>query len=553
MKHWSGLVVSINIESLELHIDSGVLMMNRRNRRFGWILVSLLLAVSTTLRAQAPAAQPARENSGIPEDAQYACPMETHPDQENPDERGTYFAAAPGQCPRCGMKLKPLDELEWVEARKAAGGAEVAYTCPDHQHVFSTTKGQCPKCDKDLKPFKVMYTCPNPSHAHMVATSKGRCQVCGRRLAPFRGIWLDEDMASANVPPTTQPAADAPYRCPLHPLVHSQQAGRCTICAMELTPGGKAPGKDHTAHPQALRIPEGAKYVCPMKECETFSKSEGECPVCGMDLKPIDEVNWARELSQATQPAADEGEEGATLRIPPGSKYVCPMQECETFSPEAGKCPVCGMNLKPIESVEWAHALAAQTTRPAGETAAYVCPMHPQVKADSPGTCSICAMQLVRADQHAEPREAPEQIQQQINHITEHYLALQRLLASDNTSEIPKHALGVASAGEELLKSLNKTEMRYKDEARRSIEELRSAALKMDGDEITADRVHFVDLSSALVSLLEHLRPDRDRWPDLYVFHCPMSKGDWIQTSKETRNPYYGFQMLNCGELKAAK
>jgi Cu(I)/Ag(I) efflux system membrane fusion protein len=162
-------------------------------------------------------------------------------------------------------------------------------------------------------------------------------------------------------------------------------------------------------------------------------------------------------------------------------------------------------------------------------------------------------MQLVRIDQHTEPREAPEQVQRQLNHITEHYLALQRLLASDNTDEIAKHALGIASAGEELLKSLSRAELSHENQIRKAVEQIRSSALKINGNQITDDRVHFVDLSSSLVSLLEHLRPDRDRWPHLYVFHCPMSKGDWIQTVREIRNPYYGFQMLKCGELQATK
>lgn len=530
-------------------------MIDMRHFVLGILAAGMMLACTPMAFAQEATTKPASNVAGAPEDAKYACPMEKHPDQDDPDEQGAFFASESGECPWCGMKLKPIDELPWARARMAAGGAEVAYTCPDHQHVFSGSSGTCPRCDKELKPFKVMYSCPNPKHAHMVATSKGRCEVCGRRLAPFRGIWLGEDMAAANVPPATQPAVDASYRCPLHPLVHSKQAGRCTICAMELTAGGEAPLADHADHAHGLRVPEGAMYVCPMKECEVFSNKEGECPVCGMDLKPIAEVDWARELSQATQSAADDGkaEDVDVLRIPPGSKYVCPMKECEVFSAEEGECPVCGMDLKPIDKVDWARDLRAAATRPAGDEAAYVCPMHPRVEAASPGTCPVCAMQLVRADQYNKPREAPERVQQQLNHIAEHYLSLQRLLASDNTHEVAKNALGIASASQELLNSLAGADLDHEEQVRTAVEQLRSAALTVNGNQIMEDRVHFVDLSASLVRLLEYLRPDKERWPHLYVFHCPMSKGDWVQTGKETRNPYYGFQMLKCGELKATK
>ena len=32
-----------------------------------------------------------------------------------------------------------------------------------------------------------------------------------------------------------------------------------------------------------------------------------------------------------------------------------------------------------------------------GAPAAYACPMHPQVKSDRPGSCSVCGMSLVKA------------------------------------------------------------------------------------------------------------------------------------------------------------
>ncbi|NJK84902.1 MAG: heavy metal translocating P-type ATPase [Bacteroidales bacterium] len=48
---------------------------------------------------------------------------------------------------------------------------------------------------------------------------------------------------------------------------------------------------------------------------------------------------------------------------------------------KAGDCPVCGMDLKKIES--------------AGNKIMYTCPMHPEVRSDSPGSCPICGMDLV--------------------------------------------------------------------------------------------------------------------------------------------------------------
>ncbi len=35
-----------------------------------------------------------------------------------------------------------------------------------------------------------------------------------------------------------------------------------------------------------------------------------------------------------------------------------------------------------------------------------------------------------------------------------------------------------------------------------------------------------------------------------YVAKCPMVKKNWVQTSTEIKNPYYGKEMLTCGVIK---
>jgi hypothetical protein len=40
---------------------------------------------------------------------------------------------------------------------------------------------------------------------------------------------------------------------------------------------------------------------------------------------------------------------------------------------------------------------------------------------------------------------------------------------------------------------------------------------------------------------------------DLKIAYCPMVKKSWLQREEQVRNPYYGAQMLTCGELKPLK
>ncbi len=382
--------------------------------------------------------------ASTPADMAFACPMKSHPDEKDPAARGPYFAGQSGECPRCGMTLKPVEELTWTKAWLAAQGAQVAFTCPDHPHVFAREGGACPRCGRSLESFKVMYTCPDPKHAGVISLAPGRCPHDRQPLTAFRGIWLGDKMAAANLPPSTQPAAEAAYRCSVHPLVHSNAPGACTICA----------GPLQAVHPPASR-------------------------------------------------------------------------------PQAASAPA------------RAEAMAQ---------GGYLCPMHPdKVRSDKPGTCSICAMQLVSAARFQPVTTATDRVQRELDHITEHYLAVQKLLASDSTTDLARHALGITAASEEMLKHVGDLEPAQAKRIQAAARMVHDAALKLSGTRISENRVELAGLSSGMVALLNDLRPDRQRWPHLYVFHCPMSKGDWVQADKEKTNPYYGFQMLKCGELKATK
>ncbi len=66
--------------------------------------------------------------------------------------------------------------------------------------------------------------------------------------------------------------------------------------------------------------------------------------------------------------------------------YVCPMHP-KVQSDKPGTCPICGMDL-----VEKETSVAADV---------YVCPMHPQIKQDHAGSCPICGMDLVKQETSA--------------------------------------------------------------------------------------------------------------------------------------------------------
>lgn len=69
------------------------------------------------------------------------------------------------------------------------------------------------------------------------------------------------------------------------------------------------------------------------------------------------------------------------------TQYTCPMHP-EIIRDAPGSCPICGMDLVPMEKHEDQSAGAMQESQ-------YTCPMHPEIVRDAPGSCPICGMDLV--------------------------------------------------------------------------------------------------------------------------------------------------------------
>jgi Cu(I)/Ag(I) efflux system membrane fusion protein len=63
-------------------------------------------------------------------------------------------------------------------------------------------------------------------------------------------------------------------------------------------------------------------------------------------------------------------------------------------------------------------------------------------------------------------------------------------------------------------------------------------------------RKSFNKISESIITMEIAFKPNNET---LYVLHCPMANnnkgGDWISASKEVKNPYYGKEMLTCGEV----
>jgi hypothetical protein len=63
--------------------------------------------------------------------------------------------------------------------------------------------------------------------------------------------------------------------------------------------------------------------------------------------------------------------------------------------------------------------------------------------------------------------------------------------------------------------------------------------------DLEAARTAFTPLSESVIATAKAAN-----LPDVKVAYCPMVKGSWLQKDGTIKNPYYGSQMLTCGEFK---
>jgi Cu(I)/Ag(I) efflux system membrane fusion protein len=120
--------------------------------------------------------------------------------------------------------------------------------------------------------------------------------------------------------------------------------------------------------------------------------------------------------------------------------------------------------------------------------------------------------------------------------IVHGYLGVQEALAADN-AEIAQEAF------EDLAEQAEAAEM---------AEVVAPAREGASAETIEGQRKSFEQISPVIIAIVrEHGNPTE---LPVRLVHCPMAfdftGADWLQTTKEVRNPYFGAEMLTCGTVK---
>lgn len=92
--------------------------------------------------------------------------------------------------------------------------------------------------------------------------------------------WIQSGGSSGGAAAVDDSAATV-YTCPMHPEIRQDRPGNCPICGMELVPVETGSASKPAA--PAAEDSNGEQYICPMM-CTPPQSGPGKCPVCAMDL-----------------------------------------------------------------------------------------------------------------------------------------------------------------------------------------------------------------------------------------------------------------------------
>ena len=136
------------------------------------------------------------------------------------------------------------------------------------------------------------------------------------------------------------------------------------------------------------------------------------------------------------------------------------------------------------------------------------------------------------------------------NDVTTAYLELKNALVSDNSKE-------AAAAGKKLQEAmLVLDKLPFKSDQSKVYAEIKDDInehadhINANANNIAHQREHFEMLSMDMYDLVKVAKTSQPLFKDF----CPMynnKKGAiWLSETKEIKNPYYGKEMLTCGEVK---
>lgn len=112
------------------------------------------------------------------------------------------------------------------------------------------------------------------------------------------------------------------------------------------------------------------------------------------------------------------------------------------------------------------------------------------------------------------------------------YIQIQTALAGDSLKGVPEAAAEIAAIA---------------NASEGSVPVAAQAGALAKTTDIKAAREAFKPLSTALLAAISSQKAITGQY---YEAFCPMAKASWIQVGRKIANPYFGADMLGCGEIR---
>ena len=144
----------------------------------------------------------------------------------------------------------------------------------------------------------------------------------------------------------------------------------------------------------------------------------------------------------------------------------------------------------------------------------------------------LCTTPGCRKDSPASP---PLALAEPVKSVLNQYLTIQAGLAGDSIQGLDEQAKAIATAVRGDAAKTFSPDVAAQAEALAQAKDLKAA------------RAAFKPLSASLVKYMSDNKAGKGTYHEVY---CPMAEASWLQTGKDIRNPYYGKEMLDCGEMK---
>lgn len=131
-----------------------------------------------------------------------------------------------------------------------------------------------------------------------------------------------------------------------------------------------------------------------------------------------------------------------------------------------------------------------------------------------------------------------------VDAVVTEYLRISSALGSVQKENTPMALGGLRQAGMMLARYADtQIQKSLAQSVQRTIEPLVDQPLDKQ-------REAFRQLNDAVIAMIDASPPSQDVATRLFVYYCPMAKGQWLQASAEMANPYYATHMKQCGEVK---